>query len=274
MTTKTCDTCAHGEGEGTIRFCRVKNGAAFHANTRCDWWTQPGQAICGVMTATIESDGLTFDIQPNESHLIDDTKEELARYEGPLNVVVDVGAHAGTFALRAARMAAHVYAVEPSPLNLQILRRNTKRNRLEPFVEIIEKAVATESGKLVSLRMGSPFPGQKSIAFKKSKKVDCEVWTVSLSELLGTVLSKHETVDYLKVDIEGEEFEIADGPAVPELSRCRYVSISLHSPTNEAYFEFGDGRTQEEYYESMLDWMKRSGIANARIHSHMAIGTF
>ncbi len=271
--TKTCDTCVHGEGEGTIRFCRVKGGAAFDANARCDWWTEPGAVICGLITATIEWDGLTFQIQPNESHLLEDTRKEIAKYEGPLGVVVDIGAHAGTFALQAAQRGAFIYAVEPSPLNLTILRRNVKNNELERSVEIIEKAVATESGLLLPLRMGSPFPGQRSLAFKASKVSECDVETVSLSDLLSPILKEHGKVDFLKVDIEGEEFRISDGPPVPELARCRYIPIPLHLPTNGTYFDFADGRTDEQYHAGMIGWMKNSGVSEARIENHMAIGT-
>lgn len=271
--TQTCSSCAHGAGEGTIRFCQVKNGAAFDANATCDWWTKPGLAICGLVTASIEWDGLTFQIQPNESHLLEDTQKEIAKYPGPLKLVVDIGAHAGTFALQAAQRGAYVYAVEPSPLNLMVLRRNVKNNELGHKVEIIERAVAVESDTLVPLRMGSPFPGQRSLAFKESKLSECDVETISLSDLLSPILLQHGSIDYLKMDIEGGEYAIADGPPVPELAGCRYISISLHLPSNKEYFDFGDGRTDEEYHADMIGWLVRSGVANARIEGTMAIGT-
>jgi len=50
--TKTCDSCAHGAGEGTIRFCQVKNGAAFDANATCDGWRKSGLAIYGTDTTS------------------------------------------------------------------------------------------------------------------------------------------------------------------------------------------------------------------------------
>lgn len=271
--TKTCDTCVHGDGEGTIRFCRVKGGAAFDVNTQCDWWTGPGTAICGLITATIEWDGLTFQIQPNESHLLEDTRKEIEKYAGPLGVVVDVGAHAGMFALQAANRGAYVYAVEPSPLNLMVLRRNVKNNELEHRVEIIEKAVASESDLLLQLRMGSPFPGQRSLAFRGSKMSECDVETISLSDLLSGILSQHGRIDYLKIDIEGGEYAIADGDPVPGLADCRYISISLHMPSNKEYFDFADGRTDDRYHSDMIGWMKRGGVANARIEGNMAVGT-
>lgn len=271
--TQTCDTCAHGAGEGSIRFCQVKNGAAFDMNTRCDWWTEPGVAICGLATATIEWEGLTYQMQPNESFLLEDTQKELAKYSGPLNVVVDVGAHAGMFALQAVQRGAYVYAVEPSPMNLTMLRRNVKNNELGHRVEIIEKAVASESDRLVPLRLGSPFPGQRSTAFKASKISECDVETISLSDLLSGVILEHGRVDFLKIDIEGGEYEIASGDPVPELSECRYISISLHLPSNKEYFDFSDGRTDDEYHADMIGWMKRSGVANARIDGFMITGT-
>jgi FkbM family methyltransferase len=251
----------------------VKGGAAFDANTRCDWWTEPGAVICGLVTASIEWGGLTFQIQPNESHLLEDTREEIAKYTGPLNVVVDIGAHAGTFALQCAQRGAYVYAVEPSPLNLMILRRNVAGNELGHKVKIIERAAAVESDTLVPLRMGSPFPGQRSLAFKGSKLSECDVETVSLSDLLSPILLEHGSVDYMKMDIEGGEYAIAGGPVVPELAGCRYISISLHLPSNKEYFDFSDGRTDDQYHSDMIGWMKRSGVANARIEGSMAIGT-
>lgn len=267
--TKSCATCAHGTGEGTIRFCRVKGGWAFDASTTCDWHTDPGEDRLAHFAVTIENDGLTFEIFPNESFLIEDARKELAKCPGSLNVVVDVGAHVGTVALQAAKHGAFVYAVEPAPINIDMLKRNIMRNDLQDRVTVVEKAVASESGLSLPLRDEPLCPGQKSLAFNVGKQIGCDVETISLADLLAGITEK---IDFLKMDIEGEEFVLSAGPPVPELSRVGFISISLHPPTNEDYFDGGDGRTQEEYYAAMVGWLKRSGVANARIDNHMAIG--
>jgi len=193
-------------------------------------------------------------------------------YGGPLDVVVDIGAHVGTFAIQASQRGARVYAVEPSPENAEALRHNIERNGFEERITVIQKAVAVESGRMVPLRDGG-FPGQKSICFHEGFPAECEVETISLADLLSFVLTRESKIDFVKMDIEGEEFAIADAGPVEELGVAGYVSISPHPPTNTRYFGKGDGRTDAEYYETMVKWLKGCGFRNARIENHHAIGS-
>jgi len=48
--TKTCATCAHGNGEGTIRFCAIKNGAAYDATAVCALYEE------GIIIQSIDPD--------------------------------------------------------------------------------------------------------------------------------------------------------------------------------------------------------------------------
>ena len=47
------------------------------------------------------------------------------------SIVVDVGAHIGSFSLMAARDARKVLAFEPEPINYQMLKKNMELNNLE-----------------------------------------------------------------------------------------------------------------------------------------------
>lgn len=69
----------------------------------------------------------------------------------PRMTVVDIGAHVGYYALLAARAVGRfgrVLAVEPHPVNAQLLRRNLARNEVRN-VEVIEAAAGRKSGKLL-----------------------------------------------------------------------------------------------------------------------------
>jgi len=141
-----------------------------------------------------------------------DLMKLLGRTLQPGRVFVDVGANVGFHTVLAARLvgaAGHVYAVEPAPWTLQLLRANVWRSGAE--VTIVPAAA---SDRRATVRLAAE-PGHRSGAHLTETagdevvvEVELEVEAAPLDELLPDV-----SVDVLKVDVEGAEPLVLRGAA-------------------------------------------------------------
>ncbi len=127
------------------------------------------------------------------------------------DIIVDVGAHIGTFAVRAATIVGQegsVVAIEPEPDNLIFLRKNVQANKLHNVV-IVPKAIWSSKDKLKFFI--AERTGRHGLINDKdqdpNKFIEVEVDT--LDNILKDVgISK---IDFIKMDIEGAEIEAYQG---------------------------------------------------------------
>ena len=61
--------------------------------------------------------------------------------------VIDIGANIGYYALMEAQVAQKVYAIEPEPKNLELLRENIRLNSYDSRIEVHELAISDTDGK-------------------------------------------------------------------------------------------------------------------------------
>src|SRR2546430_10552434 len=92
-----------------------------------------GSWVRGNTNLGVSVDGVRFDVRPrtNDLDLISSKHEPLVTRSFQVaagDVVVDVGAHIGRYALRAATKASKVIAIEPDPLNFILLEQNVPLN--------------------------------------------------------------------------------------------------------------------------------------------------
>lgn len=123
----------------------------------------------------------------------------VARLLRPGAVFYDVGAHAGFYSLLAARKGCRVFAFEPSPRNIQMLKQHIALNHLN--VEVIEAAVADHDGTAVF------DVGPNTYMGSLAERGELQVKVVSLDAL------KIPPPDFVKIDIEGGEYGALMGAA-------------------------------------------------------------
>jgi FkbM family methyltransferase len=140
----------------------------------------------------------------------------------PDGVILDLGAHLGTFALAAAASGRRVIAVEASPRNFELLRRSARANELEDTITIVPVAVSDRAGTARFQQEGAW--GQITDSVWARDVVEVPVRTVPeiLSDLgVGRV-------DVVKLDVEGSEIAALDGMArmlsAPEAPAIVYES--------------------------------------------------
>src|SRR2546425_12491088 len=109
-----------------------------------------GSWVRGSTNLGVSVDGVRFDVRPrtNDLDLISSKHEPLATRSFQVatgDVVVDVGAHLGRYALRAATKASKVIAVEPDPSNFSLLERNVRMNGFSNVV-LVPHALSSVPG--------------------------------------------------------------------------------------------------------------------------------
>ena len=157
-------------------------------------------------------------------------------------VILDLGANVGyASAFFASRFPdARIIAVEPDPANVALCREN-----LEPYgnrIAVVKGAVWSSCSKLeLSHELGDGWATQV-VAAKDDARSEIEGW--DLPTLLD--ICRVETVDLLKIDIEGSEAEVFGPNSARWLSRVRNICIELHDARcRENFFRALDGFNYE-----------------------------
>ena len=112
------------------------------------------------------------------------------------SVVVDIGAHIGTFALPMVRYVKSVIAYEASPETAVLLSRNASLNKLS--LRILNKALGAVKGR------ASLFTRNASNAGANTLVKGGDIPVVPLD-------SEVERADFIKIDVEGMELEVLAG---------------------------------------------------------------
>ena len=189
----------------------------------------PPQATACEATATIE--GVVFELDLRQSlHravYLNLFSLELRRAVLPLlrpdDLVVDVGANFGFWALAAASRGCRVIAVEPVPETRARLAANAARNGLAERVEIVAAALSDADGPL-SISVPGGESGQASAHPGGSgDSATFDVAATTLDGLLGDRPAR-----FLKIDVEGHEPAVLRGAArVLASGQIQYVLIEL-----------------------------------------------
>jgi FkbM family methyltransferase len=118
------------------------------------------------------------------------------------NVVFDIGANIGTYAIRSAVTVGHeghVYAFEPLRQNEEMLRNSILRNNITN-ITVIKKAVGEETGEILIST------GGRCSSASILHKVDESSQKVSITSIDDFVRdSQIPKLDWVKMDIEGAE---------------------------------------------------------------------
>lgn len=179
------------------------------------------------MTETAEFQGMHFLI-PNvkqDYHTLEEAMHSILNYDGKLDLVIDIGAHVGAVSLVAAKKGAKkVIAYEADSRNYQCLCENIRINNFEKVITAHHLAVASRTGEKRRLCTGYESGGTSFYCDPANFKE--EVGTIAFKD----IIREHKEIDYLKIDVEGAEFEfIEPNEEVHELfKRVSFLDLETH----------------------------------------------
>lgn len=146
----------------------------------------------------------------------------------PGDIVLDCGAHVGTFTRVALKAGAkQVIAIEPAPANLECLRRNLATEIATGQVIVYPKGVWEKDGTL-TFHVDPHNSAGDSIVFDEHEKREGDI-QIPVSSIDSLALElKLARVDFIKMDIEGSERHAVSGAARvlrefrPRMALCTY----------------------------------------------------
>ena len=192
--------------------------------------------VCDLRDSISREVCFTGRYEPQETQL-------LTRLVRPGMTVIDAGAHWGYFTLLCAHRvgaSGRVLSLEPDARLFALLRANIAANRLA-HVECIAAAAALARGTapFLAFRESHDNWGISRIA-APGAGADCDVATIAIDELI--VERRCETVDLVKIDVEGAEYDVLRGMA-EGLRAGRYTRLLLEC--HPAYIRERGGSVSE-----------------------------
>jgi len=190
------------------------------------------------------------------------------------DIVIDIGAHVGSLALFMAKLGAtHVLAIEPIKENIEMLRRNIDTNQLKDRITVLPFAVSSTGENVLLVREIFDTTGQYS-KYNSSGIVREECKSINFID----ILKSFSQVDYLKIDIEGAEFEIL--PPFSEiadlLTKVRFLDLDIHDPTNSDYyrlewpFEFKYYSNRETAAKELIEFLMNCGFTDKTVDEYLS----
>ena len=134
-------------------------------------------------------------------------------------VFVDIGSFEGGYVLFTHNNFKEIVAVEPSPENLDVLKENLRLNGIRN-VKVVNKAVSSLRDKIRLYLAENPY--NSSTVFKTDRYVEVE--TITLDELL----EPYNTVDLVKIDVEGAELDVIRSGA-NQLHKVKNVVVEVRN---------------------------------------------
>jgi len=143
-------------------------------------------------------------------------------------IIVDIGANIGITANYFSQFASKVYAVEPSKEHFGCIQKMIEFNGIQNIFPV-NRAIYISSGKFPLFQPTNRTMRSLHMAVANNQQVPTEeVECITLSQLFEE--QKIETVDFMKLDVEGSEAEILGSSSFKEISdKIQTMLIEVHA---------------------------------------------
>jgi len=155
--------------------------------------------------------------------------EEVKKIITPGMRILEVGANIGYYALLETKLAGpsgHLYAIEPSPYNFGLLKKNVSLNDIRNAY-LYQVAFGEKRGKSTFY----VYDRSNLSSFIKREDMGMEVQEVEVEITTLDDFLRLKEVDFIRMDVEGYEFEILRGGqvALAHPNKPKIFFIEVHS---------------------------------------------
>ncbi len=193
----------------------------------------------GKMLTVALRNGLRFKIHSGNSDInslneifLSDSYEKIFSELRPDSTFIDMGANIGIVSVAAAARltTGKVFAFEPNPEVLALLRENIALNKLEDRVAVYPLGVAGTTGVRTMYFEPMMWGGGRIIPDKRHdmRTQQFDVRCVGLGDALS--LTGVPSIDFVKIDCEGAEGEILSGASRETFEKIGRVLVEYHEP--------------------------------------------
>lgn len=164
--------------------------------------------------------------------------------------VIDLGAHIGTLSVLAKLIApkAKVYAYEPEPSNFALLKKNIALNHFQAGIHLFPLACASKAG--VKRLYGDKL-AQSGTLLPQGRH-----YRLTPTITLGKILEKNKikVCHFLKIDVEGAEYEILYSSAEKTFRKIQRISLEYHNVNEKTNL---NGRSLKAFLEKQGYWVSQ-----------------
>jgi len=164
------------------------------------------------------------------------------QYLKPGDVVLDLGAHIGYYTLLAARAVGNigkVYAFEPDPRSFRLLTKNVIENGYNNVI-LVNKAV-TAKNENIRLYIHAKNTGDHRAYDSHDNRKSIPIQAIALDDFL----KREQTVDLIKMDIQGSEIDallgarhiLKNNKGVIILTELSPIGFQLNHSSSMKYIE-------------------------------------
>lgn len=173
----------------------------------------------------IVRDGVRFNVRrgTSDTYVINEVFRHKVYGAPPHGIIVDIGANIGAFSLFAARTADTIFSFEPESSNHSQLLKNIALNQYRNIMPF-KKAVGGKVGTVTLHRAASNL-GASSVVHQVSNDVET-VEMITLDSVFR--LCNIERINFLKIDIEGSEYELFENASLEALGKIDMIVMETH----------------------------------------------
>ena len=139
-----------------------------------------------------------------------------------------------------------MYSYEPHRESFSLLKENLLMNKIQN-VEVCPYAVAGEKGR-VTLHVGNANVGGTSMYRKWYSGKKEKVPAITLTDIFAK--HKLKKVDFLKIDVEGAEYDILFSTPKKELAKVQTIALEFHDTVEKKYT-----------YKDLVSFLEKNGFA-------------
>lgn|SRR3989338_5069093 len=169
----------------------------------------------------------TTDLGTMHTHFIG---QENDRFLSQLNenpIIIDIGAHIGTFSIYAMKKVPTVtiYSFEPHPDNYELLLKNIRMNGFERSIKPFRFAIFNKNGKLNLYFRKRYTAGCTLIKEKDNEHV--KVKCITIKDIFDS--NRIEMCDLLKIDCEGSDYKIIVSIPKNYFKKIKSIHAEFHT---------------------------------------------